>query len=69
VSPRWRAAGQIYAYGNAQYKGGSPSGISGEIADVGYTPGAGYVLISTSGQHYAYGDAPFIGNPSNAAGF
>jgi hypothetical protein len=59
--------GQVYAYGDAQYKGGSPGGINGDIADISYTPGAGYLLISTTGQHYAYGDAPFIGNPNGAS--
>ncbi|MFI6925876.1 M23 family metallopeptidase [Nonomuraea spiralis] len=57
-------AGEIYAYGNAQYIGGSPSGIPGEISDVSYrTDGTpGYVMISTTGAHYAY-NTPWLGNP------
>lgn len=62
-------AGQIYAYGDGQYAGGSPSGINGEIADVSYRIDGqpGYVMVSTTGQHYAY-NSPFLGNPSGASG-
>lgn len=61
--------GQVYAYGNAAYMGGSPAGIGGEIADISYRPDGtpGYLMISTSGGHYAY-NTPWIGNPSGFAG-
>jgi hypothetical protein len=62
-------SGQVYAYGDARYLGGSPGGISGDITDISHAPGAGYLLISGSGQHYAYGTAPFLGNPSGASPF
>ncbi|MEU1393510.1 MULTISPECIES: hypothetical protein [unclassified Nonomuraea] len=57
-------AHEIYAYGNAQHLGGSPSGIPGEIPDVSYrTDGTpGHVMISTRGAHYAY-NTPWLGNP------
>lgn len=63
-------AGQIYAYGNAQYMGGSPGGITGEISDVAYRLDGvpGYVMISTTGGHYAY-NTPFLGNPTGTAAF
>ena len=55
--------GQVYAYGDAVYQDDSPGGLSGDIADISYTPGAGYILISTTGQHYAYATPRSSGTP------
>ena len=61
--------GQPAACGAGHRVGPLHGGGPGEITDISYTPGSGYLLISSSGQHYSYGDAPFIGNPSGASPF
>lgn len=59
-------SGEVYAYGNAAYRG-NPAGFSGPIVDVSYTgDGQGYAAISSTGQVYAYGTVVWRGNPTGS---
>jgi hypothetical protein len=59
--------GQVYAY-NGRYLGGSPGGYTGRFTDAKVTAdGAGYWLLTSVGQIYAYGNAPYRGG--SPAGF
>jgi len=53
--------GQVYAW-NGTYAGGSPTGYTGRFTDAKVTTnGAGYWLLTSIGQIYAYGNAPYKG--------
>lgn len=63
------STGQVYAW-NTRYHGGSPSGYSGRFVDARATrDNAGYWLLTSRGQVYAYGNAPYRGgSPTGFAG-
>jgi hypothetical protein len=55
------SSGQVYAW-NGSYVGGSPTGYTGRFTDAKVTSnGAGYWMLSSVGQIYAYGNAPYKG--------
>jgi hypothetical protein len=61
--------GSVFAYGDAQYKGGANKapGLSAgdKITDASYVgQGTGYWLIARSGAVFAYGDAVYKGGPN-----
>ena len=61
------STGQVYAW-NTRYHGGSPAGYSGRFVDARATrDNAGYWLLTSRGQVYAYGNAPYRGG--SPAGF
>ncbi|MEU7570453.1 M23 family metallopeptidase [Micromonospora sp. NPDC049240] len=63
------STGQVYAW-NGGYFGGSPTGYSGRFTDAKVTSdGAGYWLLTSIGQIYAYGNAPYKGgSPTGYSG-
>jgi murein DD-endopeptidase MepM/ murein hydrolase activator NlpD len=61
-------AGEVYAYGTAQYRG-NPVGFTGKIVGISLTgDGLGYATISSAGQVYAYGTVIYRGNPAGFTG-
>lgn len=55
------STGQVYSW-NSRYHGGSPGGYSGRFVDARATrDNAGYWLLTSRGQIYAYGNAPYRG--------
>ena len=63
------STGQVYAW-NGGYFGGSPTGYSGRFTDARMTSNnGGYWLLSSTGQIYAYGNAPYQGgSPAGYSG-
>lgn len=54
--------GQVYAYGDQDYEGGSPSGYTGSFVSIVMTSnGLGYWLLDSTGQVYTYGNANYYG--------
>ena len=51
-----------HALGEPRFRSASPA-----TSLTSATRGVGHVFISTTGQHYAYGDGAYLGDPNGAA--
>ena len=56
-------AGEVFAYGDAQYLGAPGSGLRAPIVDMAATSsGKGYWMVGADGGVFSFGDAPFAGS-------